>query len=101
MGKCRDCQYSYSTEFTASADKPSVNICICTLTNYIVIPDVENDCNCSNKDLSEYDICYNCKYYRGGSDWGLFCSHKDMYHHLGKFSDKACERFERKADGNG
>ena len=26
----------------------------------------------------------------------VFCSHKDMYHHLGKFSDEPCERYEKK-----
>lgn len=96
MGKCRDCQYSYSTEFTASVDKSPTKLCVCTLTNYIVNSDIENDCNCLNKDLSEYDICYNCKYYRRGGDWGLFCSHKDMYHHLGKFSDDPCDYYEKK-----
>jgi hypothetical protein len=46
--------------------------------------------------LSGYDICYNCKYYGGGGDWGLFCSHKGMYHHLGKFSDDPCDYYEKK-----
>ena len=67
--------------------------------------DKDHDCSCFNRDLSEYSICYNCKYCIGAGDWGLFCSHKDishkdMYHHLGKFNDYACERFERKQEGD-
>jgi hypothetical protein len=70
----------------------------CTLTRNVTDADKEHDCKCYNRDLSEYDICYNCKYYRGGGDWGLFCSHKDMYHHLGKFSDDPCEKYEKKPE---
>ena len=98
MGKCRDCQYGQIN--TWNMEDKLIEVCCCELTSACMKPDVEHDCECFNADLSEYDICYNCKYYHGGGDWGLFCSHIDMYHHLGKFSDKACERFERKADEN-
>ena len=89
MSKCKDCQYVWDN--TAWND-----IACCSLTRVVVRPDIEADCPVFNKDLSEYNICYNCKYYVGGGDWGLFCSHKDTYHHLGKFNDEACECFERK-----
>ena len=87
MSKCKDCQY-----FQTYKD----SIGTCTLTRYVVKDDKDHDCNCYNRDLSGYDICYNCKYYIGGGDWGLFCSHNDMYHHLGKFSDEPCKRYEKK-----
>ena len=68
----------------------------CQLTNIIINPNTKTDCQYHNKNLSQLDICYNCKYYGGIGDWGLFCHHKDMYHHLGKFNDKSCENFERR-----
>lgn len=94
MSKCRDCQYAQIKSWQIK-DKMVENCC-CGLTNYITMPDKEGGCGYFNRDLSEYDICYNCRYYRGGGDWGLFCSHGDMYHHLGKFNDKPCKRYEKK-----
>ena len=88
--KCKDCKYSIGAYRGCSS---------CTLTHIIVNPDKEHDCQCFNADLSQYNICYNCKYYLGGGDWGLFCSHKDMYHHIGKFNDEPCRHFERKEHG--
>ena len=69
----------------------------CILTNKVIFkPDEDNNCGYYNLDLSQYDICYNCRYYGGGGDWGLFCSHNNMYHHLGKFNDTPCEYYEKK-----
>ena len=96
--KCNDCRYVLSGEYHARGKEPRIEY-VCTLTRVLVSADKDHDCQCHNRDLSEYDICYNCKYYMGGGDWGLFCSHEDMYHHLGKFNDDACERFERKMRG--
>lgn len=87
MSRCIECKYCHPYEDGTGT---------CKLTRYVVKADKDHDCSCFNRDLSEYDICFNCKYYIGGGDWGLFCSHKDMYHHLGKFSDEPCERFEKK-----
>ena len=88
MSKCKDCQYVLIGEPYSC----------CTLTNLCVIADKEqeHDCGCFNLDLSGYDICYNCEFYQGGGDWGLFCSHKEKYHHLGKFSDIPCEHYKKK-----
>ena len=97
MATCRNCKYCHIGNMQTK--EKSVEIGCCSLTHHVIKPDVESDCKCFNKDLSEYDICYNCKYYGGGGDWGLFCSHKDMYHHLGKFSDAPCKRYERRTDG--
>ena len=91
--KCETCQYCQ--QFSYEIKGKQVNMACCTLSNYVVKADKEHNCTLHNKDLSGYDICYNCKYYRGGGDWGLFCSHKDMYHHLGKFSDDPCDYYEK------
>ena len=88
--KCRDCHY-------CQMYKESIGTC--TLTRIVLNADKDHDdCQCFNRDLSGYAICYNCKYYIGGGDWGMFCSHKDMYHHLGKFSDEPCGRYERRTE---
>lgn len=89
--RCKDCKYSSDVYELSNKE-----CCTCYLTRYVMDANIERECNCYNHDLSQYDICYNCKYYGGGGDWGLFCSHEDMYHHLGKFSDKPCERYEKK-----
>lgn len=92
MSKCIDCKYSQDSGFEIAGTM----CCICALTRRVIHANVESECNCFNRDLSTYDICYNCKYYIGGGDWGLFCSHKDMYHHLGKYFDKPCKRYEKR-----
>lgn len=93
MSKCRDCKYVQISEYQTKGK--TVEMALCTLTRTVMNPDAEGDCDCFNRDLSDYDICYNCKYYRGGGDWGLFCSHRDMYHHLGKFNDNPCKYYEK------
>ena len=73
----------------------------CTLSHLVIFnKNKEHDCPLFNKDLSQYNICYNCKYFGGGSDWGLFCSHEDMYHHLGNFNDVPCDHYIRKEEIN-
>lgn len=94
MSKCKDCKYAQDGGYAIAGMK----YCTCTLTRRVKNENTESECNCFNRDLSGYDICYNCKYYIGGGDWGLFCSHSDMYHHLGKFSDEPCGRYERRQD---
>jgi len=92
MSKCKDCKYAQNIGYEIAG----IECCTCSLTRRVMNANAESECNCYNRDLSEYDICYNCKYYHGGGDWGLFCSHSDMYHHLGKFSDESCGRYERR-----
>ena len=94
--KCRDCKYCQISEFEFQG-KLYKDAC-CELSHLVIKVDKEHNCQCFNKDLSKYDICYNCKYYRGGGDWGLFCSHKEMYHHLGKFNDEPCEYYTKKRE---
>ena len=69
--KCKTCQYCRQSSYERKGKQ--VNMACCILSNYVV-----------------------GKYYFGGSDWGLFCSHKDMYHHLGRFCDDPCDYYEKK-----
>lgn len=94
--KCINCMYASSCY-----EISGIACCTCSLTSRVMNANAEHKCGCFNNDLSEYDICYNCTYYIGGGDWGLFCSHKDMYHHLGKFSDEPCDRYERRTSDEG
>ena len=94
MSKCKDCKYALDSSYEIAG----IECRACSLTRQVMNVNAEIECNCYNRDLSGYDICYNCKYYIGGGDWGLFCSHSDMYHHLGKFSDEPCGRYERRQD---
>ena len=89
--KCKDCKY-HNTSTTSIKNRP-VTISCCDLTSHIVNSEAETACEFHNKDLSKSKICYNCKFYVGGHDWGLFCSHTTKYHHLGRFNDPACEYF--------
>ena len=41
------------------------------------------------EDMSEEDICFNCKHFIGGGDWGLACA--KHYHRLPRALDKMCE----------
>ena len=92
--KCKDCNFCMQNIYEIKGEQ--VNCGCCMLTRLVVNPEHEHNCSCFNRDLSKYDICYNCKYYQGGGDWGLFCSHKEMYYHLGRFNDKPCEYYEKK-----
>ena len=97
MSRCKDCKYAEGSNYKIQ----NIDCCTCSLTRRVMNANAESECNCFNRDLSGYDICYNCKYYGGGGDWGLFCFHKDMYHHLGKFCDVPCKRYERRTDDEG
>lgn len=45
----------------------------------------------------DMNLCCTCKYYIGGNDYGLFCSHKDMYNHIGHPDDEACRRYKTRS----
>ena len=86
--KCRDC-----CNFVQEHDI----YLSCRLTNICLKKDVENvesKCEYFNNNMSEYDICLNCKHYLGGGDWGLSCG-KD-YYKLVNALDKSCDEIERK-----
>lgn len=48
----------------------------------------------SDKEVENMNICYNCKHWIGGGDWGLSCR-KDYYIASTNGFDEACEKFEK------
>lgn len=61
----------------------------CELTNQVLMNQKAETCDLYNKDVSEETICFNCKHFLGGSDWGLACS--KHYHSLPRALDEMCE----------
>ena len=99
MQNCKSCKYGQIGQFRVNAGSGSEKVnewVTCELTNLVYTTDYVKECSCYNRDLSGYDLCYNCEYYLGGSDWGLFCSHKEMYNHIGKFNDSPCKYYIKK-----
>lgn len=47
----------------------------------------------SDFDVQFMKICYNCKHWIGGGDWGLTCR-KDYYKAFSDGFHKACDYFE-------
>ena len=88
---CKTCEYCIKGEMPFKNEVYKYTIC--ELTHVLIDLD-KSYCEYHNKDISKEDICYNCKYYGGLNDWGLFCS--KHYHHLGNFNDKPCDDFEKK-----
>lgn len=52
-------------------------------------------CNLENDNIKDMKICYNCKHWVGGGDWGLSCK-KDYYNCSTNGFDKGCKDFERR-----
>lgn len=87
---CDTCKYCQKGEMPTKNGTYSYTMC--SLTS--VLMKLNGSCEYCNKDLSQENICYNCKHYGGGHDWGLFCS--KHYNHLGMFNDEPCDDFEKK-----
>ena len=87
---CQSCKY-YKYRVESFGD---VNAVVCDLTDVIVNGDKACDCKLYNKDISSYNICYNCKHFLGGSDWGLSCAKE--YNRLTDALKPACNDFEGK-----
>lgn len=66
----------------------------CELTSRVLKSKNAETCKLYNVDISEETVCFNCKYFLGGGDWGLACS-KD-YYSLPKALDQMCEDGEFK-----
>lgn len=71
---------------------------ICELTNVIMANESAQSCGFYNKDMSSEWICFNCKHFIGGSDWGLACA--KHYHSLPKALSEMCEDGELKDVNN-
>lgn len=83
--ECINCKYFWMGSETFPHD-------VCDIT-HICNP---KSCNlASDEEVKSMDICYNCKYWYGGGDWGLSCE-KNYYNCSANGFDKACDQFERK-----
>lgn len=83
--KCKDCRYFIN--LINFCGEIAVN---CMLTHTIVLG---TGCDLKNVDISDEKICFNCKHYLGGNDWGLSCAKE--YHKLVDAFDEACKNFEK------
>jgi len=86
--KCKDC-LNYNGEYN--------NYFTCKLSNVLLrndITDVEKRCAYFNKDMTKEQVCYSCKYFLGGGDWGLAC--EKHYYNLCHATDSKCEDYEQK-----
>lgn len=81
---CKFCKYSYAADGLYRGCKIA-NMLYTKSCDYIT----------DNNQVETMDICYNCKHWIGGGDWGLSCS-KDYYNTSTNGFRKVCEQFERK-----
>lgn len=68
--------------------------CFCELTNHVLVRDVGSTCEYYNKDMSSEKMCYSCKHFLGGTDWGLSCA--KQYNVIVCGLDRACDLYEAK-----
>lgn len=87
---CRDCHY-----YQGKIEILTKTFHSCALSKAVVNGE---KCPLYNVDLSNAKICYNCKSYLGGFDWGLSCA--KHYHVLTEALHEGCEDFYRKDNKN-
>lgn len=66
----------------------------CELTNEVLVLNKASTCKHYNRYLSNEKICYSCKHFLGGTDWGLSCA--KQYNVIVCGLDKACDLYEAK-----
>lgn len=84
--KCENCRFNKEMDYGIVKN-------ICKITN------VRNRTDCSlssDEDVNKMEICFNCKHWFGGGDWGLSCA-VDYYNCSSNGFERACEKFERKS----
>lgn len=90
---CENCSHYKGTfEFYGT------NSITCELTNTIMVNESARNCGFYNKDMSNERICFNCKHFAGGSDWGLACA--KHYYKLPRALTKMCKDGEWKDVNN-
>ena len=83
--ECEKCKYLYE-EYVWGPVKA------CSITHYT------NPKSCSiesDEDVKKMKICYNCKHWIGGGDWGLSCK-KNYYLCSSNGFNVACDQFDRR-----
>lgn len=91
--ECRYCHYCEAVTVTDLKSRKDQLIGMCSITHSIG----KKSCDyiVSDAEVEDMDICFNCKYWLGGGDWGLSCQ-KNYYNCSTNGFDEACELFERK-----
>ena len=80
---CKDCKYHfYEGQLSVCKIANRGNIKSCTFIT-------------DDEEVESMKICYNCKHWIGGGDWGLSCR-KNYYNCSSNGFDKACEQFEER-----
>lgn len=95
--KCKDCKFKLDSEVTMfdRCYEKMIYSC-CDISNRVITQ--KSECIVSNFDhdnVENMTICYNCKHWIGGGDWGLSCR-KDYYVASSNGFDEICDQFERK-----
>lgn len=67
---------------------------VCELSNRVLGRDIGSTCEYYNKNLSSEKMCYSCKHFLGGTDWGLSCA--KQYLKIVHGLDDACDLYEAK-----
>lgn len=89
--ECKYCHYCKEANIQLKTGMYISNSCDITHTlnkkscDYII----------SDAEVEDMNICYNCKHWIGGGDWGLSCR-KDYYITSTNGFNEACEQSERK-----
>lgn len=88
---CENCRYNCVSNIKLKDGTFTMKCC--SITH--VLNNKSCDYITDDNKVENMDICFNCKYWIGGGDWGLSCE-KDYYNCSANGFDEACEQFERK-----
>ena len=86
---CKDC--IHHRKLAESIAYPDGIGCQLLNTIYYKSGHAAESCKYFNVEVKGLPICYNCKHFLGGGDWGLACD--DDYYKLPTATTKACEHF--------
>lgn len=95
---CSSCQYLDKVKIEAYISRnhcsyPDVAYKVCKIAHTV------NPTHCtyikSAQDVENMNICFNCKYWVGGGDYGLSCN-KDYYVASSNGFRDCCDKFERR-----
>lgn len=87
--ECKDCKYLFSGTF---GDK---TIHGCTIQNFAPFNGYPWCGFNSEEDINKAEMCFNCKHWIGGGDFGLTCA-KDYYMTNANGLQRICDKFIRK-----
>lgn len=90
--ECRYCHYCKPTTMWLKNNEKCM-VGMCSITHSVG----KKSCDyiASDAEVEDMNICYNCKHWIGGGDWGLSCR-KNYYIASTDGFNEVCEQFERK-----